>query len=217
MAQCSLCGQRKAKRYCTSIGEDICPQCCATSRETTLNCPFECSYLRESRRHEKRDLDPARMPYADISVDAEFLRRSDMVLMLLSMFLNEALRPSPSATDQDARDVLDAEVASWRLADAGAPEVVVPENPTAAEIQTRLRTRLSGFVDALQERDAGPFANRVFLGVSVFLARVAYGYDNGRPRCRAFIHYLRETCPEPSTGAEGETAGDPVAAADSPE
>ena len=63
MATCTICDTRKGKRYCTARGEDICTQCCATEREVTINCPYSCSYLRESRLHEKRPLDEAGMPH----------------------------------------------------------------------------------------------------------------------------------------------------------
>ena len=80
MATCTICEARKGKRYCTARGEDICTQCCATEREVTINCPFECSYLRDSRLHEKRAFDEAGMPHRDVKIDDEFLQRSENFL-----------------------------------------------------------------------------------------------------------------------------------------
>jgi len=191
MATCTICETRKAKRYCTARGEDICTQCCATEREVTINCPFSCGYLRESRLHERRPLDEAGMPHRDVKIDNDFLKQSEMVLMLMAAFFNRALQPVPNAADHEAREALEALVASIREG-----KEVVPAGEIAAGIVERFREKLGEFIKELQERDAGPFADRVLLGVLVFMARVAYGYDNGKPHSRAYVHYLRGTFPE---------------------
>jgi hypothetical protein len=191
MATCTICEARKGKRYCTARGEDICTQCCATEREVTINCPFECSYLRDSRLHEKRAFNEAGMPHRDVKIDDEFLNRSEMVLMLMAAFLNNALKPVPNATDKDAREAIEALVASYRKG-----ENVDPEGETAKGIVDRFREKLDPFKSELKDREAGPFADTAFLGVLVFMARVAYGYDNGKPNGRAYVHYIRTAFPE---------------------
>lgn len=196
MATCTICEQRKAKRYCTARGEDICAQCCGTEREVTINCPYSCGYLRESRRHERRDLSEAQMPHADVKLGSDFMKKAELVLMLMSAFFNKALEPVPNATDGDAREALEAIVAEFRAAAKGETDAAVPEGEIAAGIVERFRDKMGGFVKELKNRDGGLFADRVFLEVAVFMARVARGHDNGRPKCRAYVHYLRETFPE---------------------
>jgi hypothetical protein len=147
--------------------------------------------LRESRLHEKRQLDEATMPHRDVRIDSEFMQKSEMVLMLLAAFLNRALQPVPNATDREAREALEALVASYREGTE-----VIPDGEIAKGIVERFREKMGTFVNDLKDRDAGPFADKVFLGVLVFMARVAFGYDNGKPHCRAYVHYLRSTFPE---------------------
>ena len=48
---CKLCGQRKARRACPALREDICPVCCGTKRETEIRCPSGCQYLASARAH----------------------------------------------------------------------------------------------------------------------------------------------------------------------
>ena len=191
MATCTICEARKGKRYCTARGEDICTQCCATEREVTINCPFECSYLRDSRLHEKRAFDEAGMPHRDVKIDDEFLQRSEMVLMLMAAFMNNAMKPVPNATDKEAREAIEALVASYRHG-----KDVNPEGEVAKGIVDRFREKLDPFKSELKDREAGPFADTAFLGVLVFMARVAYGYDNGKPNGRAYVHYIRTAFPE---------------------
>lgn len=203
MAKCAICEVRTGKRYCLALGEDICPQCCGTAREVTLNCPYECGYLREARRHEKPELREADMPHPDVRIDAEFMEKADIVLMLLAAFFNKSLLEAPNVTDADAREALEALVATFRAAVAGETVLVVPEGSVAAGIVERFRERMGGFISELQNRDGGVFADRVLLGIAVFMTRVAKGYNNGRPRCRAYVHYMREAFPEgPAQEAE---------------
>lgn len=187
---CTICEQRKAKRYCTARGEDICAQCCATERETTINCPYECSYLRESRAHERRQWNGAEVPYREVRLDDEFLRQSELLTMLMAGFFDRALRPEPNATDRDAREALDALISSYR-----ERREVVPAGAVAAGIAGRFRERLEGFVDRFKNEDGGVLGDEMFVGVLVVMARVAYVHDNGRPSGRAYVHYLRSAIP----------------------
>jgi hypothetical protein len=191
VAKCAICESRPGKRYCTARGEDICTQCCAQQREVTINCPFSCSYLRDSRRHEKKELNEALMPHRDVQIDAGFIKKAEMLLMLMAAFLHKALEPVPNATDREAREALDALVAGFRNGTE-----VIPEGAAAAAILQRFREKMSEFIKELKDRESGPFTDQALLGVAVFMARVAYGYDNGRPNCRAYVHYLRETFEE---------------------
>src|SRR3954452_19398119 len=82
---CAICSKRKAKRYCPGVGGDICPICCGTEREVTVNCPLECEYLQEARIRERLpEIDPRQFPNADIKVDEPFLHRNEPLLIALA-------------------------------------------------------------------------------------------------------------------------------------
>jgi len=51
MSTCSSCGQRKARRRCPALGQDICPICCGTKRLTEIDCPESCVHLGTARAH----------------------------------------------------------------------------------------------------------------------------------------------------------------------
>lgn len=48
---CPLCGQRKAKRACPALGQQICAICCGTKRLVEIHCPADCVYLASARTH----------------------------------------------------------------------------------------------------------------------------------------------------------------------
>src|ERR1035441_6424798 len=57
--QCSICQTRRSRRFCPGVRGEICSLCCGEEREVTVDCPLDCEFLREGRRHEKA---PARNP-----------------------------------------------------------------------------------------------------------------------------------------------------------
>ena len=48
---CAICEVRKEKRFCPAVHDRICPRCCGTEREVTLDCPSECVFLQQARAH----------------------------------------------------------------------------------------------------------------------------------------------------------------------
>ena len=71
---CPLCEKRKPKRYCPAKGTKICSLCCGTEREVTIDCPFDCRYLEESRERDYQgNLDPKNFPYKEVRVEEHFL------------------------------------------------------------------------------------------------------------------------------------------------
>ena len=50
---CAICETRRPRRFCPGVRGDICSICCGTEREVTVDCPLDCEFLQEARRHEK--------------------------------------------------------------------------------------------------------------------------------------------------------------------
>ena len=48
---CPVCRQRRAKRACPALGQQICAVCCGTKRLVEINCPADCVYLTTARAH----------------------------------------------------------------------------------------------------------------------------------------------------------------------
>jgi hypothetical protein len=48
---CHLCRQRRARRACPALGQQICAVCCGTKRLVEIACPDSCPYLASAREH----------------------------------------------------------------------------------------------------------------------------------------------------------------------
>src|SRR5262249_12102223 len=101
-----------------------------------------------------------------------------------------------NVNDHDTREALTAVIDRRRAAESGVVIDPRPGNATAAGVAERFNTQLDKFLSEFSEQRAtSAFSDQAINKVLIFLARVAYGHDNGRPRCRSFVHYLREAFP----------------------
>jgi len=185
--KCAICETRKARRYCPGVRGEICPVCCGTERENTVDCPFDCMYLREARAREKpNELDPATVPNADIRLPERYLEDHPEAGDTVFNALATAIFSMPGVTDYDVRDALDALVRTYRTLQSGLVYETRPTNLIAANLYARVQERLKELREHVKSvRDPE------VLAILVFLQRLEYVDNNGRKRGRAFIDSLR--------------------------
>jgi len=191
---CAICKTAKARRFCPAIHEEICTACCGAGREETIDCALTCEYLAEAHRYEKKPPpDPEAMPGKDVPVDDDFLRTYEYLIVLVGSAMFEAVRRHASATDADATDALDSLARTWRTLLAGIYYETRPVNPVAADMFEAVKARVEDIGARLKKADAAQsLPDAVVLGVLAFLQRVAFGTNNGRSRCKAFLVFLSQ-------------------------
>jgi hypothetical protein len=175
---------------------EICPSCCGTGRENTIDCPLECEYLLEARKHEHPvPIGDGDFPNSDIRLTEDFVARQEHLVMWLSLALALAI-DTHKAVDSDAREGLEALIRTYRTRESGLIYETRPQNPYAAEIQEALKLSIEELGKRMQEK-SGMYQLRDadVMGVLVFLQRLALQHNNGRPRGRSFLHFLRSMFP----------------------
>jgi hypothetical protein len=206
MELCRICQSKKAKRRCPGIQGDICPTCCGSEREVTVDCPFDCEYLVESRRHDRLpDVDPDRFPNLDIRTDEQFLRDNEpLVIFSAQALLGAAL--TAKGIDNDVREALEAMIRTKRTEQSGLIYETKPQNPYAAQIQEKWTQAIEELMRKVHEQ-TGTHAIRdsQILGVLVFLQRLEIQHNNGRKRGRAFLSFLAEYFAAPPQAAEQDS------------
>jgi len=193
---CKLCEKRRAKRHCPGVEGEICPVCCGTEREITVDCPLDCEYLHEARvRDRPIPIGEADLPNKDITVTEDFIRKQEHVVMWLGNALSRAMEARKSV-DGDAREGLESLIKTYRTLESGLIYETRPNNPYAAEIQETLKQA----IDELRQRLAETSGMQTLrdtdvLGALVFLQRLELQHNNGRRRGRAFFDFLRAYFP----------------------
>jgi len=190
---CAICKTRRPRRYCPGVQGDICTICCGTEREVSVNCPLDCEYLQEAHRRERSaPLAPEQIPNRDIAITDKFIRDNADLLGFVAKVLLAAALETPGAVDTDVRDALDSLTRTFRSLQSGIYYDSRPDNTLAAAIYARVQEGVQQFRQAeSQQLGMAKTRDADVLGVLVFLQRVELDRNNGRPRGRAFLDFLR--------------------------
>jgi hypothetical protein len=195
--KCKICDTRKPRRHCPGVGGEICSICCGNEREVTVSCPLDCPYLKEARLHEKPlELNPDEVPNKDVQVTEQFLHEHEPLLVFLGAQLLEVSLATSGAVDSDIRDALQSLIRTYRTLQSGLYYETRPTNLVAAGIHQRMQEAVDRLRKELAEKNATPLRDAEILGTLVFLERVELHENNGRPRGRAFLDYLRAYFPQ---------------------
>jgi hypothetical protein len=204
---CAICEIRKEKRFCPAVHGLICPQCCGEQREVTLDCPRECVYLQQARRHEKprsmQELD-ASVLFPQVDITERFLYEHEHLIAGLSYALAKSARQNRALTDVDLIAALTSLAKTTEtLANSGlhyeAPLANTAQLAVIGEIQQLLkeyRETEHKHLGHSRLRDSD------VLRALVFLVRMAHGRTSGRPKARAFVDFVQDQFPEPSPVAD---------------
>lgn len=197
-ALCAICHKKKAKRYCPGLRDSICPTCCGTEREVSVDCPLDCLYLRESRRYEwEKAAPPAELPYPEVEVGDHFLAEHKRFIGEMGYRLLHYALENPRTTDNDVAKALEKLIRTQETLASGIYYESLPEEGS----QIGVFREIKGFLDELQEKarqkgTVAPLREETVIRALVFLCRLAAVRSNRRPRGRAFIDFLRQLYPE---------------------
>jgi hypothetical protein len=189
---CAICEIRRPRRFCPGVLGDICAPCCGAEREITVDCPLDCEYLAEARKHDRPpSLEGLELPHADIEITEKLIAENEQLLSYLSAALLRAALDTPGAVDYDVREALDAVARTYRTLQTGIYYETRPTNPLAAALYSAVQEAIREFREE-ERRSLGITRTRDsdVLGLVVFLARIEMDRNNGRRRGRAFLHSM---------------------------
>jgi hypothetical protein len=206
---CAICHERKEKRFCPAVHDRICPICCGTEREVTLDCPSECPYLQQARKNESanqlRELDrEALMP--QVEVPDTFLYEREHLLGGMSAAVAMAARRERGVYD---RDVIQALTAMAKTYETQVSSGLIYERPTSGPVQQAIAAEIMKMLDEFrktgeQHRGYSTLRDGDILKATVFMLRLALNKSSGRPKSRAFLDFLFENFPEKSVAGAPE-------------
>jgi hypothetical protein len=197
---CTICNVRKERRFCLALHERICPQCCGEQREATIDCPSECSYLRQAREHEKprrlEDL-PAEELFSGINLTETFVREQEALVAGIVHTITELSQADRSLNDREVIGGLVNLVKSYQtLVSSGLVYDQAVPNLAEQALTERLRKLITEYRE-LEHRHLGyaKLKDSDVLKTLVFVLRLAHTHTSGRPRSRAFLDAMKEQFP----------------------
>ena len=207
---CPLCRQRKARRACPALGEQICAVCCGTKRLVEIHCPDSCPYLASAREHppavvqreQQRDVSALMHTMRDVTD-----RQQQLMFLLLGIARRYEADPLQSLVDADVEEAARSLASTLETANRG----VIYEHQPATMAAQRLVTDWKALFKDVSSREGGeklvqrdgPVALRAIEHGATELGRVLPGGD------RAYLQLVaRMLRPRPGE-AEGARTPDP--------
>src|SRR6266576_1998149 len=196
---CPICEKRKPARFCPVKGEKICPVCCGTEREVTVDCPSDCSYLVAAHRYEdghQRSL-PADTRLLEEKIPQDIVYTHQQLMAALAFSIAKFCAVQPAAVDGDVLAALQSLAQTCKTLSTGIIYEKPPDAPLPRELYATLGTFISEVKQQQSERAGSTTLNdsEVFY-MLVFLYRMGLLRTNGRPRSRRFIEFLRGQFPQ---------------------
>jgi hypothetical protein len=206
---CAICQVRRPRRFCPGVNGEICSICCGTEREVTVQCPFDCQYLRDARRHERvAPVESSQVPHRDIRVTEEFVTEHEALLTAMGRALLNSALNTPGAVDSDVREAIAALIRTHQTLATGLYYESVPQNTVAAHIFRAVEAAVAAFRrEETEELGMARTRDADVLAMLVFYERLELDRNNGRAKGRAFLGFLRDIYPAPSgEGGSGLTS-----------
>jgi hypothetical protein len=153
---CPLCGQRKARRACPALDQQICSVCCGTKRLTQIRCPSDCGYLAIAREHPAAAT--ARQQQLDVELLLQFVRdfsqrQSELFAMTLTFLVRYQPPDLQPLMDDDVVEAAAALAATFETASRG----VIYEHRPASLPAERLVGALKPLLNEAGQRGGSAF------------------------------------------------------------
>jgi len=196
IVNCPICQKRKAKRFCPARGEKICPICCGTEREVSIDCPPDCSFLASSREYEwarqEREFDWSKLPFPEFKVPPSFEREHGRMLDILTYAVCAFASEHRPLVDADVMVVLQALAENYRTLSNG----LYYEKPPDYVYQRQLYDALKAGIEEYKKTQAqglagGGTRDSDIRDGLIILTQLGARHSNGRPKGRTFLDLLR--------------------------
>ena len=191
---CSLCETRKEKRFCPALHARICAACCGTHRELILDCPSDCSYLKQAREHDRfrPELLEDERWFAQVRVEEDFLDAHPLLLEDLVESIGQSILGDSSLRDRDVIDALTALVRSFETrANSGLHYEPTPPSLAQQALIQELREVIADYDQEGGEMGDPHLHDSDALKALVFILRLALDRSSCRPLSRGFLDFLR--------------------------
>ncbi len=160
----------------------------------TLDCPPDCPYLVESRRHddERRQPDWSKVPFAQTRVSESFVEAHERLILALSYAASLYARDHRALADSDALEAFEHLAEAYRTLVSGLYYEQPPAGPLARGLYDALKAGIEDFKKA-ETRGAkiALVRDSEIRDALIFLTQLGSTRSNGRPKGRAYLDFLR--------------------------
>jgi len=167
---------------------------CATEREVTIDCPWDCPHLAASRQYEagRREIDWSSIPFSDVKISPAAFRDHEALLDAVAYGICSFAAEHRELVDTDAIATLQTLAEAYQTLAKG----IYYEKPLDHRLQHDFAAHLKEAIAAYREDEAArtgasSLRDSTLRDVLIFFTQVGATRANGRPKGRAFLDFLR--------------------------
>jgi len=207
---CPLCGNRRARRSCPAVGQQICAVCCGTKRLTQIACPSDCPWLVSAREHPAAVV--VRQQQRDVALMLQVMRDFDQRQAQLFLLINTFLLKYPAPdlqplVDDDVAEAMTALASTYETASRG----VIYEHRPASLPAERLVTAIKPILAKAGEGGGSAFERDLAVVLRRTVAAVQEIRATDPENRRAFVDLVsRVVVRRPDAEQSPEAAADPA-------
>src|SRR5262249_44069075 len=207
---CPLCGNRRARRSCPAVGQQICAVCCGTKRLTQIACPSDCPWLVSAREHPAGVV--VRQQQRDVALMLQVMRDFDQRQAQLFLLINTFLLKYPGPdlqplVDDDVAEAMTALASTYETASRG----VIYEHRPASLPAERLVTAIKPILAKAREGGGSAFERDLAVVLRRTVAAVQEIRATDPENRRAFVDLVsRVVVRRPDAEQSPEAAADPA-------
>ena len=155
--KCTLCEQKRAKRFCPAKNALICAACCGEKRVLQISCPETCDYLKAGREREAEEYAKllGRMDPGIQQKNRRVLNRYPNVIARLEYSLSREHFYARNLTDTDVAQAVDILIDTYRTEDQGILYERSSENLRVDALRRELRTVIESIRHPRKEEGPG--------------------------------------------------------------
>jgi len=141
-----LCGERRARRGCPALNQQICSVCCGTKRLVEIQCPTSCPYIASAREHPAASIVKQRQQ--DMTVAVHLVRdfndrQTQLFFLLTSLFLRYESVDLQPVIDRDVEEAAAAVAGTFETASRGVIYDHRPASLPADRLATAIKAKLA--------------------------------------------------------------------------
>jgi hypothetical protein len=204
---CPLCRQRRGRRACPAIHDQICAMCCGTKRLVEIRCPSDCPYLATAREHPPAAV--IRQQRQDLGLLVESLRdlnarQSQLFFLMATVVARYRSSELESIVDEDVVQAAGTLAATFETAARGVIYEHRAASVPAARLATALKAALAeatGGAGSSFERDSALILRRIEQAARRVM-------ETSPPNSRAFIGLLERVAQQQRDEASPESGNE---------
>lgn len=203
--KCTLCEQRKAKRYCPAKRTQICAVCCGEKRGVEINCPLDCPYYVEGQKYQQGKITRQRVRKEGVQSyirRAELYNKNPEIFAKIELVLIDSFRTDGRLKNEEVASALELVIKTLDTEKKGILYNYMSESRIVNEVAVRVLVAIREQKDSPELRQGRITLDYAKQVVEEFLKEIKF-YMEVDSNPQSYLIHISRYHPEKSGTTQG--------------